>query len=131
MHWIYDLRKRRKPTRSCYDLLIWQKGLDLTLKIYEITKNFPEEERFGLVSQMRRAVVSIPSNIAEGYGRYNIKELINFLRIAKGSLTELDTQLIISVKLNFISQEIFDELCFMLDDIMYMLIAWIKKCSEK
>lgn len=131
MHWIYDLRKRRKPTKSCYDLLIWQKGLDLTLKIYEITKNFPEEERFGLVSQMRRAVVSIPSNIAEGYGRYNIKELINFLRIAKGSLTELDTQLIISVKLNFISQEIFDELCFMLDDIMYMLIAWIKKCSEK
>ena len=131
MHWIFSLRKTKRNVRSCYDLQIWQKGMDLTMNIYEITKFFPEVEKFGLVSQMRRAAVSIPSNIAEGYGRYNKKEFLNFLRIAKGSLCELDTQLIIAAKLEFISNECFDDLCFAIDDLLYMLIAFIRGCSEK
>jgi len=73
------------------DLLVWQKAMDLVVQRYEITKGFPSEEKFGLVSQMRRAAVSIPSNIAEGHGRRSEKEFANHLWIANGSLMELET----------------------------------------
>ena len=77
-------------------------SVDFVVNIYKITQQFPSEEKFGLVSQMRRAAISIPSNIAEGAGRKGAKENIQFLYIALGSLTELDTQLIIANKLDFI-----------------------------
>jgi four helix bundle protein len=83
------------------DLLVWRKGIDLVKEIYRMTKAFPADERFGLVSQMRRAAVSIPSNIAEGQARKTTGEFVQFLSQAEGSLAELDTQLILAVELGY------------------------------
>ena len=83
------------------DLDVWKKSMDLVEVIYKLTAQFPKDERFGIISQMRRAAVSIPSNIAEGAARKGDKELIQFLMIALGSLSELETQYLISVRLKF------------------------------
>jgi len=83
------------------DLLIWQKGMALVKKIYVISRAFPADEKFGLVSQMRRAAVSIPSNIAEGQARHTTGEFIQFLSHAEGSVAELRTQLLIAVELDY------------------------------
>jgi len=83
------------------DLLVWRKGIDLVKEIYRTTKAFPADERFGLVSQLRRAAVSIPSNIAEGQARKTTGEFVQFLSQAEGSLAELDTQLILAVELGY------------------------------
>lgn len=88
---------------SFKDLEVWKRGIDLVEDVYCLTAKFPANEQFGLVSQMRRAAVSIPSNIAEGQGRKNAKEFIQFLYIAKGSLAEIETQLIICERLKFIA----------------------------
>jgi four helix bundle protein len=87
--------------RSYRDLLVWQKALDLTILIYRFSEGFPKTEVYGLTSQLRRAGVSIPSNIAEGYGRGSRKEYLQFLSIAQGSLKELETQTIIAQRLNY------------------------------
>lgn len=87
------------------DLLAWQKSLTLAKRVYQVTGNFPTEERFGLVNQMRKCAVSIPSNIAEGYGRGSDKELLRFLYVALGSSNELETQLILSLELSFMKEE--------------------------
>lgn len=86
---------------SYKDLIVWQKSIDLVLEIYKLTNKFPKSETYGLVSQMRRSAVSIPSNIAEGRGRSTRKDYRNFLVIAYGSGAELETQIIISKKLSF------------------------------
>ena len=83
------------------DLLVWRKGIELVKEIYRMTKPFPADERFGLVSQMRRAALSIPSNIAEGQARKTTGEFVQFLSQAEGSLAELDTQLILAVELGY------------------------------
>jgi four helix bundle protein len=83
------------------DLLVWRKGIDLVKEIYQLTKPFPPEERFGLVSQMRRAAVSVPSNIAEGQARKTTGEFIQFVSHAEGSLAELDTQIVLAVELGY------------------------------
>lgn len=85
------------------DLVVWQKAMDLVTAVYKMTGTFPSEERFGLSSQMRRAAVSIPSNIAEGHGRKATGAYINHLSIAYGSLMELETQIQIALRLNFIA----------------------------
>ncbi len=87
------------------DLVSWQKGMTLAAEVYRMTKTFPKEETYGLVSQIRRSVISIPSNIAEGYGRESTQEYIRFLRIARGSLYETETQLYLCQQLQYISQE--------------------------
>ena len=87
--------------RGYKDLLVWRKGIDLVKEIYRMTKPFPAEERFGLISQMRRAAVSVPSNIAEGQARRTTGEFIQFLSQAEGSLAELDTQLILAEELGY------------------------------
>lgn len=92
-------------TSDFKELKVWQKAIDLTISIYTITKQFPPEEKFGISSQMRRSAVSIPSNISEGHGRNSKNDYFHFLSIARGSACELQTQLIISEKLEFISQE--------------------------
>lgn len=84
------------------DLIVWQKSIALTVEIYRVTALFPSNERFSLVSQMRRAVVSIPSNIAEGYGRRGAKENAHAINIAYGSATELETQVIIAKQTNMV-----------------------------
>ena len=87
------------------DLVVWQKGMELVKVVYEITRTFPRDEKFGLVSQMRRAAVSIPSNIAEGQARHSTGEFVQFISHAEGSLAELSTQLLLSVQLGFCSKE--------------------------
>jgi four helix bundle protein len=87
------------------ELLVWQKAMDLVTEIYKITATFPSEERFGLSSQARRAAVSIPSNIAEGHGRKSTGAYLNHLSIAFGSLMELETQILIAARLEFISSD--------------------------
>lgn len=90
---------------SYKELLVWQKSIQLVVEVYKLTKIFPKEEIYGLVSQMRRAAVSIPSNIAEGHDRNSDKEFSQFLCISRGSLAELETQVIIAQKLGYINQE--------------------------
>jgi four helix bundle protein len=88
-------------TRSYKDLIVRQKGIELAKLIYQLTKNFPAAEKFGLVAQVRRAAVSIPSNIAEGQARRTTGEFIQFISHAEGSLAELETQLILGIELQF------------------------------
>jgi len=90
-----------KKTQNYKDLIVWQKGIALAKLIYKITAQFPAEEKFGLVSQMRRAAVSIPSNIAEGQARHTTGEFIQFISHAEGSVAELNTQVVLAVELNF------------------------------
>ncbi|MBN1694066.1 four helix bundle protein [candidate division WOR-3 bacterium] len=90
-------------TKTHKDLEIWNKGIDLVMEIYKSTKNFPDEEKYGLVSQMRRASISYPSNISEGAARNSNAEYIRYVYIALGSLSELETQTIISEKLGYIN----------------------------
>lgn len=87
------------------DLEVWKKSMDLVVRLYQISKLFPDSEKYGLTSQMRRAAVSIPSNIAEGAARKGNKELLQFLYIAIGSLSELETQYLIAVRLEFVTKE--------------------------
>ena len=86
------------------DLIVWQKAMLFVTLIYKFTARFPEEEKYSLVSQIRRAVISIPANIAEGYSRYSKKELVRFLLISNGSLAEVETFLEIALNLNYISE---------------------------
>ena len=108
------------------ELLVWQKAIDLAVEVYQITENLPKEERYGLISQINRSVISIPSNIAEGAGRNTNKDFNNFLGIAQGSSFELETQLIISNRLNFISKDDFQKIEIQLEHIQNM-IAKLKK----
>jgi four helix bundle protein len=89
----------KMKVKSYKDLLVWQKGIALAKKVYQLTQTFPDGERFGLVSQMRRAAVSIPCNIAEGQARHTRKEFIQFLSHSEGSVAELETQLTLGVEL--------------------------------
>ena len=91
----------KTDTRSYKDLIVWQKGIALAKTVYALTRSFPSEERFGIVAQMRRAAISVPSNVAEGQARHKTGEFIQFISHAEGSLAELDTQLILSVELQF------------------------------
>lgn len=96
------------------DLIAWQKAMDLVETVYRLTSQFPADERFGLTSQQRRAAVSIPSNIAEGHGRNSDGDFLRFLSMAYGSLREVETQLLIAVRLKYIGQSDFQpvqELC--------------------
>lgn len=94
--------------KSFTDLVAWKEGHKLVIELYKVTKNFPKEEQFGLVIQLRRAGVSITSNIAEGFSRRSYKEKLLFYSIALGSLTEVQNQLLISRDINFLSKEEFD-----------------------
>lgn len=93
------------PAQNFKDLLVWQKGMDIAKAIYKLIRDFPVEERFGLVSQMRRAAVSIPSNIAEGQARRTTGEFVQFISHAEGSLAELETQLRLSIELKLLAPE--------------------------
>ena len=113
------------------ELKVWQKAMNLVTSIYTITSIFPKNEQFGLTSQIRRSSVSIPSNIAEGFGRNTKNEFVRFLRISIGSLFELQTQLEISKNLNFITFEKFDIIISDSIEIEKMLNALIKSIQNK
>jgi four helix bundle protein len=113
------------------DLVAWQKSIDLVTEIYAITKDFPKEEVYGITSQIRRSAVSIPSNIAEGAGRRSQKELIQFLYIALGSLSELETQIIISSNLSFITDEQKASLDEQISTLLRIITSLIKSLQIK
>ena len=92
------------------DLIVWQKGMELVEQAYSLTKKFPKDEQFGLISQMRRSAVSVPANIAEGKGRYHSKEFIHFLYTSRGSLYELMTLTKLSRKLDYMTEKDVDKL---------------------
>ena len=93
-----------KIIHSYKELTVWQKSIELVVEVYELTDKFPKVEMYGLISQMRRSAVSIPSNIAEGCARQNNKETIQFLYVSLGSIAELETQLLIAKELNYIAR---------------------------
>ncbi len=114
---------------SYRDLIVWQKSMRLVTDIYSATKSFPSEELYGLTSQVRRCAVSIPSNIAEGYGRNSTGDYKRFLQIAAGSLFELQTQVEIATNLGYVSAELFTILFDAAKEIELMLLSLIRKIN--
>lgn len=113
------------------ELTVWKKSMMLVVRLYDVTTKFPESERFGLVNQMRRAVVSIPSNIAEGYARKHTKEYLQFLYIAFGSAAELETQLMIAKELKFVKKVDYEEMNSLLVEVLKMLNALISNLARR
>jgi len=113
-----------KPHKT---LEAWKQSFELVKDVYRVTSSFPSEEKFGLISQLRRAAVSIPTNIAEGAARRSKKEFIQFLYIAEGSLSEIDTLLELSVALNFLSVDLSASLFNTLENISKLIFGLIKK----
>lgn len=116
-----------QPIRSFTDLYVWKEGHKLVLDVYKTTRNFPNEERFSLTSQIRRAVVSITSNIAEGFVRQTYKDKIRFYYVALGSLIETQNQLLIARDVGYISKETFEILAAQCVSIHRILNAFIAK----
>jgi len=112
------------------DLNVWQMGIEIVDRVYELIKNFPPEEKYALASQMQRAAVSIPSNIAEGFGRQYSKEYKRFCHHSLGSCSELETQLIIAKRRNYIDEDDFMKLEELLDHESRMLMNLIKSLRE-
>jgi len=113
--------------KSYKDLIVWQKSMELVEEIYKITKYFPKEELYGLTNQIRRSAVSIPSNISEGRGRGTRKDFVQFLRIALGSANELQTQIEITRRLNYIQN--CEKIALLLIEIIKMLNVIISKLN--
>jgi len=113
------------------ELKVWQKAYQQCIKLYKITMKFPREEQYGLTSQMRRSAVSVPSNIAEGYGRQTTKEYIQALYIAYGSNCELETQILLSGDLGYIKAEDLEALQNDIAEVERMLKSLIKSLKEK
>jgi four helix bundle protein len=114
---------------SYKDLIAWQKAMDLVTEVYKIVKIFPSSEKFGLISQMKRSVVSIPSNIAEGRRRSTRKDYKQFMIIAYGSGAELETQIEIAKRLKFASEISFKRIDELLEEVMKMLNKYISSLS--
>lgn len=112
-------------------LLIWQKSMSLITKIYISTNNFPKEEVFGLTSQIRRSSISIPSNIAEGFGRESNKDFLRFLNISIGSLFEMQTQLEIAKNIAYLNEDEFNNLYEDSREAERMLVSFINKLKER
>ena len=109
------------------ELLIWQKGIKIVVLVYKLTKDFPKDEIYALTSQLKRASISVPSNIAEGFGRQTDKSFNHFLNVARGSLNEIETQLIIAKELGFIdNKDVLNEILFLIDEEGKMLNAFAK-----
>jgi four helix bundle protein len=116
-----------ETVRSYRELKVWQKGIELVKMVYGLTQGFPKSETYGLASQMQRAAVSIPSNIAEGQGRQHTGEFRQFLHIAIGSAAELDTQLVVAVELGYCSAENAQPVFDLILEIRKMTYALINK----
>ena len=110
------------------DLRIWEEGMAVSQEVYELTAAFPKAELFGLVSQMRRSSVSIPSNIAEGFMRFHKKEFKQFLFIALGSSAELETQILLSVRLGLCCQKQAENILEMILRLNKMVMSLVKRC---
>jgi four helix bundle protein len=117
--------------QDMHDLTVWQRAIDLTVCIYRLTQGFPKQEVYGLVSQMRRASVSIASNIAEGRGRLNPAEFRQFLGVALGSTFEIKTQLVVAKRLEMGSSAALNEASELSEEVSKMLTSFIQKLSMK
>ena len=117
--------------RSYQDLDVWKKAMQLVTQVYALTQTFPKEEMYGLTSQVRRAVVSVPANIAEGWGRKSRKEYVQFLRIARGSLLELETLLLIASNLGYLSGEEAHSTLAQLEEISRMLSGLMSSLNSR
>ena len=115
--------------KSYEDLKVWQKAMELAREVYRCAKLMPKDERFGLTNQMCRAAVSVPSNVAEGFGRESTKDFLHFLMMARGSLHELRTQLTLSVQLEFLPNA--DDAFSLIADVSRLLNALITKLKSK
>ncbi|HMZ82056.1 MAG TPA: four helix bundle protein [Acidobacteriota bacterium] len=113
------------------DLEVWKKSIDLVESTYQLTKSFPAEEKFGLISQIQRAVVSIAANIAEGYGRKHRKEYLHHLSIAKGSLLEVETHLIIAIRLHFTTRDDAKSVWHLCQDVGRLLNKLVNSLNSK
>ena len=118
-------------SKSYRDLIVWQKAMDLVEETYRVTPNFPQEEQYGLTAQLRRAAVSIPSNIAEGQGQGSDKNFGRFLSIAQGSPTELETQLLIAERLNYLDSQSLPPALSQCDEIGKMLTGLQKRLRSR
>ena len=116
--------------RSFRDLIAWQKAFALGLEIYHLTQDFPDSERFGLTSQLRRGAVSIASNIAEGYGRGSTADYLRFLRVSRGALYDIDTQLLFAAKLAFMSDQNHTNVAAQVDEVGRLLAGLIKSIES-
>jgi four helix bundle protein len=119
-----------KVIKSYRDLIVWQKSMTMVTAVYEQTRKFPADEMYGLTAQIRRASVSIPSNIAEGYSRNSSADYVRYLRIACGSLYEVRTQLEIATHLGYMKQSAFQSLEVGLNEIEKMLSSMIRRISH-
>jgi len=120
----------KKKIKLFTDLEVWQEAHKLVLMVYKITKDFPKEELFGLVSQLRRAAVSVTSNIAEGFSRFSYKEKIQFYSMALGSLTELQNQLLVARDVGYLNESDFDNISRQSVSVQKLLNAFIKKSRQ-
>ena len=116
---------------SYRDLLVWQKGMALVKQVYSMTGTFPDNERFGLIAQMRRAAVSVPSNVAEGQARQGRKEFVQFLSHSEGSLAELDTQLTIAAELGYGRGPDTHQCAAMIVELQKMMTSLRQKITER
>ena len=124
-------RCHERPMRDFRDIEVWRKGHRLTLVVYGATSRFPDHEKYGLVSQARRAASSIPANIAEGCGRTGDGELARFMRIASGSATELEYHLLLARDLGFIAPEHHAELDMTVNEVKKMLRGFLRRLSAR
>ena len=120
-----------EESRAHKNLDVWKRSIELSKMIYQITSSFPSTEQFGLISQMRRAVVSIPSNLAEGAARSGRKEFLQFINIAQGSLSELDAQVELSKELGFLDQKDYNDILAELKMISKQLFGLAKAIKGK
>jgi four helix bundle protein len=126
-----NTKRQVRPVRDYKDLLVWQKAMALAELIYRLTRAFPSEEKFGLTAQMRRAAVSVPSNLAEGQARNTTGEFILFISHAEGSLAELDTQLRLSAKLGLRREDETQDIAAQVTELQKMLNALRGKLTTK
>jgi four helix bundle protein len=121
----------RKPVKCFKDLIVWQKSIDLAEQVYHLTPVLPKTEIYGLLMQMQRAAVSVPSNIAEGQGRRSTRSFIHYLLISRGSLQELETQLILAVRLKLIDRDEVIPTWRLMQEVGKMLNSLIHKLRKK
>ena len=112
------------------DLIVWQRAMELVVEVYQLVKKLPKEELFALSDQIRRAVISIPSNIAEGQGRSSLKEFLYFLSIARGSKAELETQLLLCVKINYLNNSDIEKALGLIKEVGKMLNSLQKSLNS-
>ncbi|WP_280164091.1 four helix bundle protein [Rhizobium sp. RU36D] len=124
-------RGRQTTINSYRDLKVWQRAMDLAVETYELTKAFPRDEVYGLVSQIRRSATSVPANVAEGYGRQMTGAYVHHLKIAQGSLKELETHLILSSRLNLISADRVEKVITLSEEIGKMLRSLIRSLQDE